>query len=368
MESKSSFRSQLSFVVSMILHGAVIALIALGPSFLGTKGGDINGDKRTTVDFTVDNSAKTITPALEQPAAAPIKAEPVAAPVTKKIAAKSRASQKNRVAKTAPAAKTSLEPQQPMPAENTETPLEKTVKSEDLTANESPVAVAQTTAEAPAVAQAPAPQEKPAPVAAQEQVIAKNEAPVKEEAVAEDDVPAVAATDAAFADDKSAKQVQVEKAAAKEEAPKAAEPAQLPAPVVKSSGAETAAANSGSQNGNAASTIAAASAASGVQVVQTYTGLKQVPGNKPPSYTRDMRFQKAQGAGQLVYFVNKNGSISDIKLTKSTGVASLDKAAVDAFSKYKFVPGQEGFTVHNFEFSLKGPAISDNGRLRTSMK
>jgi len=71
---------------------------------------------------------------------------------------------------------------------------------------------------------------------------------------------------------------------------------------------------------------------------------------------------------RIFSFVNKDGSVNQVQLTKSTGYADLDQAAIDAFSKYKFVPGQEGFTVHNFEFSLKGPAISDVGRLRTTMK
>jgi len=55
-----------------------------------------------------------------------------------------------------------------------------------------------------------------------------------------------------------------------------------------------------------------------------------------------------------------------VKLAKSTGHTELDQAAKEAFARYKFVPGQEGFTLHEFEFSLKGPAESDAGRLRTT--
>jgi TonB family protein len=58
--------------------------------------------------------------------------------------------------------------------------------------------------------------------------------------------------------------------------------------------------------------------------------------------------------------------VRDLRLTRSTGHAELDQAAMDAFRKYKFVPGQEGYTVHNFEFDLTGPAEAANGRLRAT--
>jgi protein TonB len=219
------------------------------------------------------------------------------------------------------------------------------------------------------------------------EVVAQNTKTV--EAVNDEPV-AVPASDEAFSSEKStATAHQAEPAVTKsaDVAPKAAEPEPLPAPVVKpeakpvapaaNSSAEAAPATTTpaaaaptatSSSAPSAATIAAASAASGVQVTQSYTGLKQVSGNKPPTYTRDMRLQNLQGAGQLVYFVNKDGTVSQVQVTKSTGVATLDNAAIDAFSKYKFVPGQEGYTVHNFEFSLKGPAVSDASRLRTTMK
>ena len=104
-----------------------------------------------------------------------------------------------------------------------------------------------------------------------------------------------------------------------------------------------------------------------ITVTQNYLSLRQMPGNQPPAYTHDMRLKREQGSGQLVYFVNKDGTVSDLHLTKSTGYPELDQAALQAFSKYRFVPGQEGYTIHNFDFVLNGPALQEAGNLRTSM-
>src|SRR5690606_3452100 len=69
-----------------------------------------------------------------------------------------------------------------------------------------------------------------------------------------------------------------------------------------------------------------------IQVSQSYLGLRQMPGNKPPVYSRDMRRQGVQGRGQLVYFVTRDGRVTDLRLTRSTGSPALDQAAIDAFS------------------------------------
>jgi TonB family protein len=97
-----------------------------------------------------------------------------------------------------------------------------------------------------------------------------------------------------------------------------------------------------------------------VTVEQSFTELRQVPGNRPPQYTREMRLKKMEGKGQLIYYVNKDGQVSDIRLVESTGYPILDQEAMNAFKRYKFVPGQEGYTVHNFEFRLTGPSDSSN--------
>jgi TonB family protein len=100
---------------------------------------------------------------------------------------------------------------------------------------------------------------------------------------------------------------------------------------------------------------------------QNFLTLKQAPNNRPPSYPKELRLQQVQGKGQLKYYVNKDGRVGEMELTQSTGSPELDKVALDSFSKYKFIPGQEGYTVHNFEFSLKGPAEPEGRRLRTTL-
>lgn len=110
----------------------------------------------------------------------------------------------------------------------------------------------------------------------------------------------------------------------------------------------------------------AGSAPKTVRVKQNFLELRQAAGNKPPSYTKDMRVRRLEGRGQLVYFVNKQGAVTDLRLSQTTGSPELDQAAVDAFRRYKFVPGQEGYTVHNFEFRLTGPAQSADGLLRAT--
>ena len=344
MKNPIGYRAQISFVVSMILHGGVIVLIAVGPTLLNqmnNKGLPFGKDQATPVEFTtVSEPAQTLAPA-----AAPVTIEaptvveapaPKVAKVKKVTFAKSAPVKSSTTKSVTTTEVPAIEPQPAIPAENSETPIETVVAANEVSKTE--------VAPAPALAEEPPPEIE----------------------------PTTSATDEAFADVKTTQKTQAPQEAMKaEEAPKAVEAAPLPAPKVKGAAAEG---NSAGQAVAAAATtapagtLADASAASGVQVTQSYTGLKQMAGNKPPSYSRDMRLQKMQGAGQLVYFVNKDGSVSQLRLTKSTGVATLDKAAVDAFSKYRFVPGQEGYTMHNFEFSLKGPTMSDSGRLRTSMK
>lgn len=150
-------------------------------------------------------------------------------------------------------------------------------------------------------------------------------------------------------------QAQEDAVAAIAAAPVATAPAQeqVAAPVAQS------AAQNGPSNEPAAS-------AATVAKPQNFLTLKQASGNRPPTYPRDARLQKAEGKGQLAYYVSKDGKVTDIKVNKSSGVSALDEAALAAFSKYKFVPGQEGHTLHNFEFTLQGPAEQDGLKLRTT--
>ena len=105
-----------------------------------------------------------------------------------------------------------------------------------------------------------------------------------------------------------------------------------------------------------------------VKVVrQNFLQLRQMPGNRPPSYPEQARIKYHEGSGQLKYLVTREGTVTDLVLTKSTGHSELDQAAMNSFRKYRFVPGQQGYTIHNFTFALKGSELPVRGRLRTTL-
>ncbi len=104
------------------------------------------------------------------------------------------------------------------------------------------------------------------------------------------------------------------------------------------------------------------------QGLRNYEDLSQVPGNKPPQYPEQARLQKQQGQVVLQYFVTASGQVSNMKLIKSSGYASLDQEAVNSVGQFKYRPGQQGWTVHPVNFTLKGPEQKMGGRLRTSMR
>lgn len=99
------------------------------------------------------------------------------------------------------------------------------------------------------------------------------------------------------------------------------------------------------------STAAAAAAPAGE--LRSYLELKQRPGNRGPIYPYKSRRLGEQGEVSLKYFVTKSGQIENVSIHQSSGHASLDRAALDSVSKFRFVPGQEGWTQHSVVFSLK---------------
>lgn len=96
----------------------------------------------------------------------------------------------------------------------------------------------------------------------------------------------------------------------------------------------------------------------------SYLGLKQVEGNKGPSYPESARRENRQGNLELVYRVTKEGKVAEISVAKSSGHSDLDQAAVQAISQFKFIPGQEGWARHPVTFSLKGPDVSKTSELQ----
>lgn len=97
----------------------------------------------------------------------------------------------------------------------------------------------------------------------------------------------------------------------------------------------------------------------------SYLGLKQMQGNKAPAYPMEARVERRQGQLELVYRVTAEGDVTDISIAKSSGHSDLDEAAVDAVSKFKFYPGQEGWARHPITFALKGPDEAIPSKLRT---
>jgi protein TonB len=89
-----------------------------------------------------------------------------------------------------------------------------------------------------------------------------------------------------------------------------------------------------------------------------------MPGNKGPAYPQQARLERRQGQLELVYRVTKEGTVSDLQITKSTGSSDLDEEALRAIAKFKFVPGQEGWAKHPVVYSLKGEVTYLPSRLR----
>lgn len=97
-----------------------------------------------------------------------------------------------------------------------------------------------------------------------------------------------------------------------------------------------------------------------------FTELKQMKGNKPPSFPLSARKEKREGEVELLYKVTKDGQVADVTLAKSSGYEDLDEEAIKAVSRFRFVPGQEGWAKHPVRFSLKGDAEALPSRLRTT--
>ncbi|OFZ16313.1 MAG: hypothetical protein A2Z20_07625 [Bdellovibrionales bacterium RBG_16_40_8] len=303
MEKKKSVRTSLSLICSTMLHGAIITLVALGPSMIpGLNGKD--GRQSSTIEFAVNevSTPDAVAPVIAQSPAQPstladIRTVTVPPPKAKPVA---RAKKLESV---------------------TPTPVEETIEENKV--EPQPIIAAQ---------------DGETPIAAEE--ITSDD---KEPAAGEEQIAELDSTD--------------ENIESSEAEPTSA--------IATTSTGDVNSGSVGTGAENAGATGEAALSISTTTVTQDYTGLRQLAGNKPPAYTRDMRLKNLQGHGQLVYYVTKIGEVRDVRLTQSTGSTILDSAALEAFSKYKFVPGQEGYTIHNFEFALKGPAELDGGRLRS---
>jgi len=84
--------------------------------------------------------------------------------------------------------------------------------------------------------------------------------------------------------------------------------------------------------------------------------LRQNPGNVPPQYPYQSRLKKHQGVTRLLYYVTPEGRVQNLKVIKSSGYKELDLEARRAILKYRFYPGQQGYTVQNVNYRLMGKA------------
>ncbi len=100
------------------------------------------------------------------------------------------------------------------------------------------------------------------------------------------------------------------------------------------------------------------------EVAVSYLDLRQMNGNKTPVYPMQARLEKRQGQLELVYRVSKDGKVSDVQVSKSSGYKDLDSEAVRAISQFRYVPGQEGWARHPVSFNLKGEIVTLPSRLR----
>ncbi|MGE0529560.1 MAG: TonB family protein [Bdellovibrionales bacterium] len=98
----------------------------------------------------------------------------------------------------------------------------------------------------------------------------------------------------------------------------------------------------------------------------SYLTLKQMSGNKAPIYPLQARKERREGRVELLYQVTQEGGVKNVQVAKSSGHADLDQEAVRAISRFRFVPGQEGWAYHPVTFALSGPEQALPSRLRSA--
>ena len=63
---------------------------------------------------------------------------------------------------------------------------------------------------------------------------------------------------------------------------------------------------------------------------------KPLESNVPPKYPADALRMRAEGTAQLRITVSREGQVMEIEIKQSSGWPSLDQAAVEAVSKWRF--------------------------------
>ena len=101
--------------------------------------------------------------------------------------------------------------------------------------------------------------------------------------------------------------------------------------------------------------------------VRSLDQLRQMPGNPRPQYDREERRRGDQGEIAYHAYINKEGYPTKFRLIKSTGYQNLDSKTLNALTKWRFYPGQEGWVELPFRWDLKGGMQEDGGTLRRSV-
>lgn len=122
----------------------------------------------------------------------------------------------------------------------------------------------------------------------------------------------------------------------------------------------------GSGAGNSGENKPQTAQAGSPQGVRSLDQLRQMPGNPRPRYDRDERLKGHQGEVAFLAYISKSGSVTQFRLTKSTGFRNLDSKTLAALKKWRFYPGQEGWVELPFKWDLKGGTEQDGGMLRAA--
>lgn len=93
--------------------------------------------------------------------------------------------------------------------------------------------------------------------------------------------------------------------------------------------------------------------------------LRQMPGNKKPTYSVDERRKRQSGVVTFQAYVTPQGRLKNFRQVRTTGYANLDEKAFKALKDWKFYPGQEGWVELPFVWSLVGAEKALGGALRT---
>lgn len=99
-------------------------------------------------------------------------------------------------------------------------------------------------------------------------------------------------------------------------------------------------------------------------VIRDASELIPKAGNPSPPYPIEDRRRGREGSNSILANILADGSVGQVVLEKSSGSPFMDTAAIEAFKKWKFLPGQAGWVRQPFSFTLTGQAQTVPARLR----